>query len=65
MPYSPSISNLNRWNQAATENIAECVSELRRLSARDRLVCGIRSETEQKCLLSEADLTLKRGMELA
>ena len=66
-----------RRNQAATESIAAYVAELRRLSAhcdfaefldsalRDRLVCGIRSESAQKRLLSEADLTLKKAMELA
>ena len=32
---------------------------------RDRLVCGLRSEGIQKCLLSEADLTLKKVLELA
>ena len=66
-----------RRNQAATESIAAYVAELRRLSThcdfaefldsalRDRLVCGIRSESAQKRLLSEADLTLKKAMELA
>lgn len=32
---------------------------------RDRLVCGLRSEGIQKCLLTEADLTLKKALELA
>lgn len=32
---------------------------------RDRLVCGLRSESTQKRLLSEADLTLARAVEIA
>ena len=32
---------------------------------RDRLVCRIRSENIQKCLLIEVDLTLKGAVELA
>ena len=53
------------------------MAELRRLSThcafgdyleqalRDRLVCGIRSESIQKKLLAEAELTLKRAVEIA
>ena len=32
---------------------------------RDRFVCGLKSEQVQKCLLAEADLTIKRAVELA
>ena len=63
-------------NQHADESIAVFVAELRRLSAycefgdlddalRDRLVCGLRNESIQKRLLSEANLTYQRAMELA
>ena len=59
------------------ESIAEYVAELRRLATdcefgdylgealRDRLVCGTRSSSVQKRLLSEADLTFKRALEIA
>ena len=32
---------------------------------RDRLVCGLRSETIQKCLLTERNLTLASAIEMA
>ena len=53
------------------------MAELRRLAVhcdfenyldqalRDRLVCGLRSENTQKCLLCEANLPLARAVELA
>ena len=59
------------------ESIAEYVAELRRLTThrqygthlnealRDRLVCGVRNMAIQKKLLSEADLTLARAIEIA
>ena len=59
------------------ESIADYVAQLRHLSAhcefgeylndalRDRLVCGMRSESAQKRLLSESDLTFKRALELS
>ena len=34
-------------------------------SLRDRFVCGLRSEITQKQLLTEADLTFKRAVEIA
>ena len=55
-------------------SISEYVAELRRLAARcdfgthlvrDRLVCGVKSESIQKRLLSEADLTLAKAVKLA
>ena len=67
----------HRRNQSASESILEYVAELRRLAThcefgeyrdqalRDRLVCGLRSENIQKRLLSEADLTLARAVEIA
>ena len=57
--------------------MAMYVAELRRLAThcafeayleealRDRLVCGLRSENTQKRLLSKADLTLPRAVEVA
>ena len=32
---------------------------------RDRLVCGLRSEAMQKCLLSEKDLTFRNALDMA
>ena len=67
----------HRRNQAVGESIAEYVAELRRLSThckfnnyleqalRDRLVCGLRNEGTRKRLLSEADITLAKALELA
>ncbi len=64
-------------NQGASESVVEYVAELRRLAThcefgtflsdalRDRLVCGLRSAGIQKRLLSEADITLKKAIELA
>ena len=69
--------HFHRRNQAPGESIAAYVAELRRFSThcafdatlddalRDRLVCGLRQESIQKRLLSEANLTLARAMELA
>ena len=57
--------------------MAEYLAEFRRLAAgctfgdhleealRDRLVCGLHSESIQKRLLSEADLTLAKAVDLA
>ena len=67
----------HRRNQSTSESILEYVAELRRLAThcefgeyrdqalRDRLVCGLRSESIQKRLLSEADLTLARAVEIS
>ena len=38
---------------------------LHREALRDRFVCGVRSESIQKRLLSEADLTISKAIELA
>ena len=64
--------------QGPTETIAEYVTELRRLASRcefgaeycddtlrDHLVCGLRSESIQKKLLTTADLTLALAIEIA
>ena len=67
----------HRRNQVTNENIAEYLAELRRLTThckfgtfleealRDRLVCGLRSESMQKRLLAEKNLTLKTALDLA
>ena len=59
------------------ESVAEYLAELRRLAARcafgnyleealrDRLVCGLRRESIQKRLLSKAELTLAKAVDLA
>ena len=69
--------HFHRRSQAVGESTADYLAELRRLSAhcefkdyldealRDRLVCGLRSESIQRKLLAEVDLTLKRTVELA
>ena len=70
--------HFNRRNQREGETLSEYAAELRRMAAkcvfnadylddalRDRIVCGIRSEAIQRRLLSEADLTLKRALELS
>ncbi len=67
----------HKRNQNNGESIAVYVAELKKLSEhcqfgdglndtlRDRLVCGISQESIQKRLLSEADLTFKRAVEIA
>ena len=67
----------HRRNQAANETVAEYEAELRRLAThcafgdylseaiRDRIVCGLRSESIQKRLLAEPDLTLVKTIEIA
>ena len=69
--------HFHRRNQGSGESIATYVAELRRLASkcefkayleealRDRLVCGLLSETIQRALLAEADLTLQRAIEVA
>ena len=69
--------HFHRRNQTASESVPEYMAELRRLSTncdfkayldqalRDRLVCGLRNEGIQCRLLAEADLTLKRALDLA
>ncbi|XP_039602396.1 uncharacterized protein LOC120524631 [Polypterus senegalus] len=67
----------HKRNQNEGETIAAYVAELKKLSEycqfgdglndalRDRLVCGILQEGIQKRLLTEADLTFKRAVEIA
>ena len=69
--------HFHQRSQAVGESISDYIAELRRLtthcefgdylnqSLRDRLVCGLRNEAIQRKLLSEANLTLKRALELA
>ena len=69
--------HFHRRSQAMGESITEYLAELRCLSVhcsfgdhleetlRDRLVCGLRSESIQKSLLADAELTLKRAIEVA
>lgn len=69
--------HFHRREQASGESINDYVAELRRLAThcdfgnyleqalRDRLVCGIRHENTQKRLLSEADLSLTRAIDIA
>ncbi|KAL5517154.1 hypothetical protein EMCRGX_G002638 [Ephydatia muelleri] len=66
-----------RRDQTAEESISEFLVELRRLAAqcefgqfldealRDRLVCGLRNDVIQKRLLSEADVTLAKAVQIA
>lgn len=64
-------------NQQQGELVGDYVAELRRLASRcsfvdyltevlqDRLFCGLRSESTQKKLLAEEDLTLDRAVAVA
>ena len=66
-----------RRSQNAGESIAEYLATLRRLASRckfggflgealrDRLVCGMQSESTQKVLLTKADLTLEKALEIS
>ncbi|ETW98371.1 MAG: hypothetical protein ETSY2_42925 [Candidatus Entotheonella gemina] len=68
----------HRRNQTSGESIAAYIAELRRLSVRcgfprdylddtlrDRFVCGLRSESIQRQLLAEKDLTMTSALEKA
>jgi len=67
----------HKRDQKRGESISEYVAELKRLSQncsfenalndsiRDRLVCGLTSESIQRKLLSEANLTLQKATEIA
>ena len=67
----------HRRDQDTNESTAEYVAELRKLASpcefgdylnealRDRFVCGLRSESTQKRLLSEVDLTLTKAVSIA
>ena len=64
-------------SQKSGESIADYLASLRRLASRckfqdflsqalrDRLVCGLLSETILKALLSKADLTLEKALEIS
>ena len=66
-----------RRDQTAEESISEFLVELRRLAAhcefgqfldealRDRLVCSLRNDAIQKRLLSEAEVTLAKAVQIA
>ena len=67
----------HRRSQNESETVAQYVAELRRLTEhcefkdyleealRDRLVCGLKSETIQRKLLTEANLDLKKAYDIA
>ena len=69
--------HFHRRSQGSEESVVQFLAALRRLAThckfgayldealRDRLVCGLRSETTQRRLLSEADLTLQKAVDLA
>ena len=66
-----------RRTQGTSESIADYLANLRRLASRckfgafleealrDRLVCGMQSESIQKVLLTKANLTLERALEIS
>ena len=66
-----------RRNQRSGESIAEYLACFRRMASRckfgaflsealrDRLVCGMASENTQKVLLTKANLTLKKAIEIS
>ena len=66
-----------RRNQQQSESIANYVASLRRLASRcefgafladalrDRLVCGMNTESTQKVLLTKAKLTLEQAVEIS
>ena len=67
----------HRRSQGPEETISEFLAELRRLAThcsfgeflndalRDRLVCGLKSESIQRKLLSQRDLTLTQAVDIA
>ena len=67
----------HQHNQKSDETISQFVVELQKYAEYcgfqdklddallDRLVCGLRSETIQKCLLAEKNLTLASAIEIA
>lgn len=67
----------HKRNQQKTESVSEYMAELQKLAEhcqfgealsdalRDRLVCGLHSESTQKRLLTERELTLMRALEIA
>ena len=69
--------HFHQCQQATGESVADYVAELRKLALhcqfraylmealRDRLVCGLRNETQQKRLLAEHNLTFDRALAIA
>ena len=69
--------HFHKRDQAAGESIADYDASLRKLASqckfgdrleealRNRFVCGLRHEAIQRCLLSEADLSYTKAMEIA
>ena len=69
--------HFHRRNQQNGGTISEYIAELRKLALhcefgdyldqalRDRLVCGLLSDSIQKRLLAEADLTLTRALSIS
>ncbi|XP_059929766.1 uncharacterized protein LOC132473577 [Gadus macrocephalus] len=67
----------HKRNQGEEETVAQYVAVLKRLSEhcefgayledalRDRFVCGLKTETVQKCLLTEKDLTFQKAVDYA
>ena len=67
----------HKTDQNGSENISEYIAELRRLAStcefgaflnqalRDRLVCGMRAESIQKRLLTEANLDLEKAIRIS
>ena len=66
-----------RRNQGSNESVGDYLAQLRRLASRckfgtfldealrDRLVCGLESENVQKVLLTKANLTLDKALEIS
>ena len=69
--------NFHRRQQGKSETVTQFLAELHRLSVhcefgiylgealRDRFVCGLRSESVQKKLLTKVDLTLQQAVSIA
>ena len=69
--------HFHRRSQGPEETVSEFLAELRRLAThcsfgnflsdalRDRLVCGLRSESVQRKLLSQRELTLAQAVDIA
>ena len=67
----------HKYHQEEGKSIQEVLDKLQKLAEtcefsgyrdealRDRLVCGISSQTIQRKLLGEADLTLKKAVDIA
>ena len=53
------------WLYEFTLIVAADITLVLHKALRDRLVCGLRNDTTQKRLLSEADLTLAKAVQIA